>query len=148
MRKPRFKSNRAKIYHGDLVVGADGLWSVCRKSLLGENSKPQPTGDLAYRIVLRLDQVPDAEPQRMIKEPACRLWIGPNSQVVAYSFKGGQQFNIVLLVPDDLPPDVIKTAGDISEMRALFRDWEMEQNKNKETYYLKFQGTRRRVKGS
>jgi salicylate hydroxylase len=111
-------------YHGDLVVGADGLWSVCRESLLGQSSKPQPTGDLAYRIVLQLDEVPDAELQRMIKGPACRLWIGPNSHVVAYSLKGGQQFNIVLLVPDDLPLDVIKTAGDISEMRALFRGWD------------------------
>lgn len=87
-----------------LVVGADGLWSVCRGSLLGQESKPQPTGDLAYRITLSLDLVPDIDLQKMIKEPACRLWIGPNSHVVAYSIKGGEEFNIVLLVPDDLPP--------------------------------------------
>lgn len=56
-----------KTYRGDRVVGADGLWSVCRESLLGHKSVPEPTGDLAYRIILELDEVPDADLQKMIQ---------------------------------------------------------------------------------
>jgi salicylate hydroxylase len=46
---------------GDLIVGADGLWSRCRESFLGRKDSPLPTGDLAYRIVLTLDQISDPE---------------------------------------------------------------------------------------
>jgi salicylate hydroxylase len=113
-----------KSYRGELVVGADGLWSVCRQSLLQEQVLPQPTGDLAYRITLTLDQVSDHELRSMIQNAACHLWIGPNSHVVAYSMKAGTMYNIVLLVPDDLPPHVAKQNGDIDEMKALFRDWD------------------------
>ena len=44
-------------YAGDLIVGADGLWSRCREGFLGQKDSPLPTGDLAYRIVLNLDQI-------------------------------------------------------------------------------------------
>jgi len=38
--------------------------------------------------------------------------------------KGGELFNMVLLVPDDMPLDGANTlAGDVDEMRALYKDW-------------------------
>ena len=37
---------------------------------------------------------------------------------------GGELFNMVLLVPDDMPLDGANTlAGDVEEMRALYKDW-------------------------
>ena len=33
-------------------------------------------------------------------------------------------YNIVLLVPDDIPDGVGKQAGSVTEMRALFKDWD------------------------
>ena len=56
----------------------------------------------------------------VVEEPACRLWVGPGAHVVAYSLKAGRQFNVVLLVPDDLPAGVQRQSGDLTEMRALF----------------------------
>jgi salicylate hydroxylase len=32
--------------------------------------------------------------------------------------------NMVLLAPDNLPPDVARAPGDIDEMRAIFKDWD------------------------
>jgi len=32
--------------------------------------------------------------------------------------------NIVLLVPDDLPDDVTKMPGDLSEMKVIFEKWD------------------------
>jgi hypothetical protein len=41
-----------------------------------------------------------------------------------YVLKGGELFNMVLLVPDDMPLDGANTlAGDVDEMRALYKDW-------------------------
>lgn len=41
-----------------------------------------------------------------------------------YSLKGGEEYNIVLLVPDNLPPNVRRAEGDIDEMMALFEGWD------------------------
>ncbi|KAI4257785.1 MAG: hypothetical protein LQ352_001500 [Teloschistes flavicans] len=110
---------------GDLIIAADGLWSPSRSSLLGTQSIPQSTGDLAYRIVLTTDDVKESqELYDVIASPGIRIWLGPKSHAVAYSLLGGQMLNIVLLVPDDLPPDVVKAQGDLDEMVKLFDGWD------------------------
>lgn len=43
---------------------------------------------------------------------------------VNYVLRGGELFNMVLLVPDDMPLDGANTlAGNVEEMRNLYRDW-------------------------
>lgn len=109
---------------GDLVVGADGLWSRCRSNLLGTDDMPRPTGDLAYRVVLDLDQLDDPELKSWVSNPTVHFWIGPGAHAVGYSLRGGTMYNIVLLVPDDLPPGVSRQSGSVEEMQALFKDWD------------------------
>ncbi|KIW96495.1 uncharacterized protein Z519_03564 [Cladophialophora bantiana CBS 173.52] len=108
----------------DLVVGADGLWSKCRESMLKKADEPLPTGDLAYRIVLQLDKITDTELRHWIANPQVHFWIGPYSHAVAYSIRGGTMYNIVLLCPDDLPHGLSRTAGSVSEMQAFFAGWD------------------------
>ncbi|KAF2678732.1 FAD binding domain-containing protein [Lentithecium fluviatile CBS 122367] len=112
------------IFEADLVVGADGLWSTCRSLFLGRKDAPLPTGDLAYRIVLRVEQILDEKLRKMVQEHAVRFWVGPDAHVVAYSMRGGTMYNVVLLVPDDLDEGVARTEGDLNEMRKLFEGWD------------------------
>ncbi|KAK5168699.1 uncharacterized protein LTR77_006008 [Saxophila tyrrhenica] len=109
---------------GDLIIAADGLWSRCRDCFFGRKDPPKPTGDLAYRIVLDLDQIPEGELRERVASPAVHFWIGPGGHAVGYSLRGGSMYNIVLLVPDDLPEGVSKQPGSVEEMRALFADWD------------------------
>ncbi|KAF2261275.1 FAD/NAD(P)-binding domain-containing protein [Lojkania enalia] len=113
-----------KTYEADLIIGADGLWSTTRSVFLGRKDSPLPTGDLAFRIVLQLKQIEDPKLRKMVQEPGVRFWAGPDSHVVAYSMRGGTMYNVVLLVPDDLPDSVARVEGNLEEMRAWFEGWD------------------------
>ncbi|KAH5846839.1 hypothetical protein HBI91_214770 [Parastagonospora nodorum] len=122
--RARVKTSEGQKYDADLIVGADGLWSSCRSTMLGRNDPPLPTGDLAYRIVLKIDQISDPKLREMVQPPACRFWAGPDAHVVAYSLRGGNMYNVVLLVPDDLEEGVARTEGNLNEMKKLFEGWD------------------------
>lgn len=108
----------------DLIVAADGLWSSCREAFLGVKDPPKPTGDLAYRIVLTVDEVEDEQLKDWIRNPTVHFWVGPGSHVVFYSLRGGTMCNIVLLVPDDLPADVSREPASTEQMKRLFEGWD------------------------
>lgn len=122
--KPSILTEQGASYTGDLIVAADGLWSKCRECFLGRKFDPIPTGDLAYRIILRRDEMEDPELRELIDKPAVNFWIGNKAHVVAYSLKDGKEFNLVLLVPDDLPGNVARQKGSVDEMKALFKEWD------------------------
>lgn len=110
----------------DIIVAADGVWSRCQVCYLGDAARPPlPTGDLAYRIVLDLDQArSDPELAALISKPTVHFWAGPGAHAVGYSMRAGNMYNLVLLVPDDLPDNVSRQSGSVEEMKALFADWD------------------------
>ena len=108
----------------DLIVAADGLWSKCRSLFLKKDDPPLPSGDLAYRIVLNLEDIEDPELRSWVKNPKVHIWIGPGAHAVGYSLKAGNQYNIVLLVPDDLPQGSSRETANIEEMLSLFEHWD------------------------
>ncbi|KAI0904445.1 FAD binding domain protein [Ustulina deusta] len=111
-------------FRGDVILGADGLWSRTRNLMLQREVPPQPTGDLAYRIILDLEDIKDPELRRLVSNPSVNFWIGPNSHAVGYSVRQGLTYNLVLLRPDDLPVDISRAAADVEEMRKLFQHWD------------------------
>ena len=122
---PLIRLESGEELRSDLIVAADGLWSKSREKYLaakGTSDEPLPTGDLAYRIVLRLEDLEDdRELYDWVANPSCNFWIGPEAHVVAYSVRGGTMLNIVLLVPDNLPAGVARQRGSVEEMRAIFK---------------------------
>ncbi|KAK1674055.1 hypothetical protein BDP55DRAFT_584798 [Colletotrichum godetiae] len=116
-----------EIVKGDVIVGADGLWSRSRDQILGRPSPPSETGDLAYRATLTLQQMKDLrDPQidDLIKHKTVKCWMGPNKHCVLYPISGGQVFNLVIICPDDIPKRVRQAPGDVEEMRGLFLGWD------------------------
>jgi salicylate hydroxylase len=126
---PDVRTAAGKTYSGDLVVAADGLWSRCREVFLNAKDEPLPTGDLAYRIVLTLDELKDEELRHWVANPKVHFWIGPGAHAVGYSLRAGKMYNIVLLCPDTLPRGVPRQAGSIEEMHQLFTNWDPILNK-------------------
>jgi salicylate hydroxylase len=110
---------------GDLVVGADGLNSMCRQKLV-PTEQPEFTGDIAFRVLLNVDDLPvdDLDLQQMASTPQCTYWLGPSGHSIVYILKGGKQINLVAVAPDDLPPGVIRAPCDVGEVLALYKDWD------------------------
>ncbi|KAI1383706.1 FAD/NAD(P)-binding domain-containing protein [Hypoxylon trugodes] len=109
----------------DLIVGADGISSQLREVLLGKPDPPVPTGDLAYRLLIDAkDMLADPELRHFIQDPQVNYWIGPDAHAVNYVLRGGELFNMVLLVPDDMPATSMTVDGNVEEMQALYEGWD------------------------
>nr|ANB32222.1 4-hydroxybenzoate decarboxylase [Boreostereum vibrans] len=109
----------------DVIIGADGLKSVCREQMLGHPDPPHFTGDLAYRIIVKAEDMKKHDSLReLVEHPSINHWMGPNSHVVCYLLKGGGLYNIVLACPDDLPELVNTAKADLKEMRERFEGWD------------------------
>jgi len=116
-----------ELVQGDVVLLADGLWSAIRPAFLGRPSPAVLTGDLAYRITIRADELEgeDAEALRaFVRDATVDFWIGPRSHCVGYSVRAGEVYNLVFLCPDDMPKGVVKLEGSLEEMRERFAGWD------------------------
>ncbi|MES2955051.1 MAG: FAD-dependent monooxygenase, partial [Pseudomonadota bacterium] len=77
---------------GEVLVGADGLWSPVRQWLLGDGL-PAATGHLAYRALLPQADLPEA-----LRSSQVTVWLGPKLHVVQYPVCGGKSLNVVGVV--------------------------------------------------
>lgn len=85
------------------------------------------TGDLAYRGTFSAEQLrafKDPDLDSLISRHVVTTWMGPEKHSVFYPLKGGREFNLVLIRPDNLPVGVRSAEGDLEEMRASFEGWD------------------------
>lgn len=75
-------------FEADLIVGADGVRSVVRSKLFGDDA-PRFTGNMCFRAVVPVDGSFD------FVSPDSSFWLGPKSHVVTYYVRRGQAVNIV-----------------------------------------------------
>lgn len=80
---------------GDLLIGADGLHSVVRQQMLG-NDQPDFTGNTAWRAVVPMDKLGD-----LVPPPTACVWVGPRRHAVTYRLRGGTLANFVGVVESD-----------------------------------------------
>lgn len=84
---------------GDVLVGADGLWSTVRQQLLGDGP-PRRSGHLAYRALL-----PQASLPARLRCAHVSVWLGPRMHIVHYPVRGGEWLNVVAIVQGDIGPE-------------------------------------------
>ncbi|PTE00793.1 FAD-dependent monooxygenase [Pandoraea apista] len=107
----------------DVLIGADGIHSVVRTGLFGQES-PEFTGVVAYRAVVpadRLKGVPNLG--------AFTKWWGPNpsSQIVTFPLNLGRDIFVFATTPQDSWTLESWTApGDVHELRAMYADYHPE----------------------
>ena len=89
-----------KAVQGELLVGADGLWSPVRQQLLNDGP-PQPTGHLAYRALVRQADLPAA-----LRSQQVTAWLGPRLHVIQYPVCAGEMLNVVAFVHGQMPDNL------------------------------------------
>ena len=107
--------NGARV-EAEYVVGADGVRSVVRHALYGDDH-PTYTGQMVWRSLLDARDVP-AE----IVEPTGHIqWVGPGRHFIAYYIRDRKLLNIVTQEDTDKwVEEGWSTRGDPDEMRASF----------------------------
>jgi len=78
-----------KTYRGAAVVGCDGIKSVIRDKLIGDEVRV--SGHVVYRAVVPSEDMPED-----LRWNAPVIWCGPNYHLVHYPLRGGEQFNLVV----------------------------------------------------
>ncbi|KAA8644300.1 putative salicylate hydroxylase [Aspergillus tanneri] len=120
------------VVYADVVIAADGIKSTIRNHVLGGSpSKPIPTGDAAYRIVLpRSAMENDPELKDLVNEPQATRWLGPYRHVIAYPIRKHELFNVVLVHPDRCDVEESwTTRGSKKKMKDEYRGWDRRVTK-------------------
>ena len=80
----------------EALVGADGLWSLVRASVVADGAPP-PSDHVAYRALIPMDRLPAAWPAQEVT-----AWLGPHLHAVTYPVRGGALLNLVCVVRQPL----------------------------------------------
>lgn len=115
----------------DLIIGADGIKSVIRNFVVGEERTAQPTGLSAYRMLIPALKLPTGRmPEgilRMQNPAATTMIVGKNKRVIMGPGRAGKLLGIVALVPDvpaqDPSDDSWTRPGSKQELLAAFADF-------------------------
>jgi salicylate hydroxylase len=106
----------------DALIGSDGIHSVVRKALFGQDS-PEFTGLVSYRAV-----VPRAK-LAISNLDAFTKWWGPTPDVQIVTFplsKGNETFVFATTPQDDWREESWTLRGDVEELRRVYKDFHPE----------------------
>ncbi|UPK99777.1 hypothetical protein LCI18_010712 [Fusarium solani-melongenae] len=90
--------------HGDVIIGADGIHSVVRTAVLGEEMGALPTGTSAYRMLIPIEKLEGiSTPEKLLdsRDPYTTMIMGHDRRVIMGPGRGGKLYGIVALVPDE-----------------------------------------------
>ncbi|KAL4876330.1 hypothetical protein BJY04DRAFT_210640 [Aspergillus karnatakaensis] len=120
-----------EVLSADLIIGADGIKSVVRNAVLGEQVAAQPTGLSAYRMMVSteiLEREPDFAKVIDPRKGCTTMVIGHDRRLIMGPARNGTIYSVVALVPDEnMNEDSANTSwttnGDHDKMMATFADF-------------------------
>jgi salicylate hydroxylase len=103
--------------HGDALIGADGIHSVLRQRLFGEDA-PRFTGCVAWRGMAPAECLPETLRGRVSQ------WIAPRAHLIHYPIRGGRLVNMIgVLERDDWRIESWSERGTHEECLRDFAGW-------------------------
>lgn len=109
------KTEHGQTFQGKALIGCDGLWSTCRKYILGEQ-RPRPSGHITHRGVARVEEMPVH-----LRSLNVTHWDLPDAHMVHYPIGNKGLFNIVAVYKTQKPETAEDPAGDYQELHERFK---------------------------
>ncbi|MCW2308441.1 FAD-dependent monooxygenase [Rhodobium gokarnense] len=103
-------------YRGDLLIGADGVWSSVRRLGLGLPGAAF-TGRTAWRAIVPASDIP----ADFLRDSV--VWFGDGVHLVHYPIHAGNEFNLVAIVNDDWNEEGWNAEGDREVLLSRFSGW-------------------------
>lgn len=87
---------------GDVIIGADGVHSACRKRVPGGDVKPFGSGKSAFRFLInRTVALEDPTTRVFAEKPGdLHIWYGTDRRVVMYPTNNNELLNFVCIHPE------------------------------------------------
>ena len=105
----------------DVLIGADGIRSMVRQTLLGPEN-PRFTGCVAYRGLVPAERV-----AHLNLEPTIQIWMGPHRHFVHYLVSAGRFLNFVAHIEQDTWLGESWTdRGEVADLSAAFEGWHLQ----------------------
>lgn len=105
-----------EVLEGAALIGADGIWSKVRELVVGDG-KPRVSGHIAYRAVLKREDVP-----AHLWSDDVLLWGGEKTHLVHYPLRRGELFNLVAVFHSNKYDEGWNTFGDTAELTERFAE--------------------------
>lgn len=126
---PAAVNETGEIFTADLIIAADGIKSIARPLLTGQEDRPRDTGDVAYRILIPGEKLlADPLLASLITKPCTTSWCGPDAHIVGYPIRGGELYNVVVCATaaenEFTSDDAWIVEGNNSELCRRFATWE------------------------
>ena len=113
-----FELHDGTVHHADALIAADGVHSVLREQLLGED-KAQFTGLLAWRGLVPMDRI-----AAHLQKPMGTNWVGPGAHVITYPVRAGALMNVVGIIErEGWRSESWTEPGTHAELLADFGHW-------------------------
>lgn len=93
-----------EVITADLVIGADGIHSTVRTSVVGEVLEAIPTGISAYRMLIPIEALGGVDVPASVftpSNPVTTMIVGHDKRIIMGPGRGGKVLGIVALVPDE-----------------------------------------------
>jgi salicylate hydroxylase len=105
---------RLTTIEGDVLVGADGIWSTVRTRLVDSHASAHRR-QTAWRALVPVEAV---DPP--FRAPATWLWLSPDAHLVHYPVQAGRMVNVVAIVSDRWRSAAWSTQGSREDLLARF----------------------------
>lgn len=114
----RVSSGDTLVATADVAIGADGVHSQVRQSLIGED-RPAFSGIIAWRGVIEATRLPVH-----LRQPYGYNWVGPGAHVIHYPLRRGELVNFVGAVEQQgWEVESWSEVGSVQECLSDFKGW-------------------------
>jgi salicylate hydroxylase len=110
--------------HADIIVGADGIKSKVRHSIMG-HIEPLDSPNCAFRATIAAEVMKeDPVMAALLSDANANCWIGPGCHIMGYQIRKGSMYNLVMSHPGKGEAGRWSEPGNTEEMKACFSGWE------------------------